>query len=157
MVRILTGCDGMKNFEINTYNRPVTCSKCGGLMVFAGVGEYRCEDCKYVDYDDYGKVRLYIEQNRGATAAQIEKEIGVSQKSIRSMLRESKIEITAESKTFMKCEVCGTDIRSGRFCNKCETAFHRKLEEEERKNHMARLGKGFGLEHEKLGRFNRER
>lgn len=150
----------MNSFDINTYNRPVQCSKCGGMMIFAGVGEYRCEDCKHVDYDDYGKVRLYIESNRGATAAQIEKEIGVSQKSIRAMLRESKIEITAESRTFMRCEVCGDNIRSGRCCNKCETAFHRRIEEEERKNHMARLGKGIGMERESNAtgekRFKRE-
>ena len=41
------------------------CKKCGGIMVFKGVGEYHCEDCNAVDYDDYGKVRLYIEEHDG--------------------------------------------------------------------------------------------
>ena len=27
----------MNSFDINTYNRPVQCSKCGGMMIFAGV------------------------------------------------------------------------------------------------------------------------
>ncbi len=161
MISKLIGCDGMKGFDINTYSRPLTCSKCGGLMIFVGVGEYRCEDCKNVEYDDYGKVRLFIEQNRGATAAQIEKEIGVSQKAIRSMLRESKIEITAESRTFMKCDICGVNIRSGRYCSKCETAFHRQLEEDTRKLHSSHIGKGFGMEKENIGngekRFHREK
>ena len=148
------------DFDINVYNRPTQCSKCGGIMIFAGVGEYHCEDCKNVEYDDYGKVRLYIEQHRGATAAQIESEIGVSQKTIRQMLRDSKIEIAAESKTFMKCEICGVDIRSGRFCKKCETNYHRQIEEEQRKNKLHQVSKGYGIETERgesgEKRFRRE-
>lgn len=131
--------------DINVYNRPVLCSKCGGIMIFKGVGEYQCEDCKNVEYDDYGKVRNYIEQHRGATAADIEKEIGISQRSIRQMLRESKIEISENSRSFMKCELCGTDIRSGRFCSKCETAYHRQIEEEQREQRAMHIGKGYGM------------
>lgn len=145
---------------INIYNRPTYCSECGGTMVFAGVGEYHCEDCKYVAYDDYGKVRLYIEQHKGATAAQIESEIGVSQKTIRQMLRDSKIEIASESKIFIKCEICGASIRSGRFCKKCETNYHRQIEEEQRNQKLHKGSKGFGieLEHGNSGekRFRRE-
>ncbi|MDD2971061.1 MAG: hypothetical protein PHE02_02880 [Lachnospiraceae bacterium] len=134
----------MPVFDVNLYNRPVTCSKCGGIMIFKGVGEYQCEDCKNMEYDDYGKVRNYIEKNRGATAAEIEHEIGVSQRAIRQMLRDSKIEISEGSKSFMKCEICGGDIRSGRFCSKCETTYHRQLEEEQRRQHALNIGKGFG-------------
>ena len=57
--------------SLDAYNIPRVCKECGGVMVFKGVGEYRCEDCGVVDYDDYGKVRCYIESNKGATAAQI--------------------------------------------------------------------------------------
>ena len=130
-------------------------------MIFDGVGEYHCEDCKHIEYDDYGKVRLYIEQHRGATAAEIENEIGISQKSIRQMLRDSKIEIASESKTFLKCEFCGVDIRSGRYCKKCETNYHRQLEEEERLNRAKPGYRGYSLEKENAEegekRFRRER
>lgn len=114
------------------YNIPRVCKKCGGVMVFKGVGEYHCEDCGEVDYDDYGKVRLYIEEHKGATAAQIESAIGVSQRSIRHMLKEGRLEVTKDSKTFLRCEVCGKSIRSGRYCPECETVLHRNLEAEQR-------------------------
>ena len=70
------------------YHIPRVCKKCGGVMIFKGVGEYHCEDCGAVDYDDYGKVRMYIEEHHGATAAQIEDAVGVSQRAIRQMLKD---------------------------------------------------------------------
>ena len=30
---------------LDPYHSPAYCSKCGGVMIFRGVGEYRCEDC----------------------------------------------------------------------------------------------------------------
>ena len=56
-----------------------------------------------MDYDDYGKVRGYIEANKGATAAQIEQAIGVSQRTVRRLLKDGRIEITEGSKVFLRC------------------------------------------------------
>ena len=53
--------EGRDLLRMDEYNRPKTCEKCDGVMVFMGVGEYQCEDCGAIAYDDYGKVRLYIE------------------------------------------------------------------------------------------------
>ncbi|MDE6318136.1 MAG: hypothetical protein K2M22_00155, partial [Lachnospiraceae bacterium] len=79
--------------SIATYNRPTYCAECGGVMVFKGVGEYQCEACGFLDYDDYGKVRNYIEKHIGANAAEASKATGVSQKAIRDMLKEARLEI----------------------------------------------------------------
>ena len=46
-------------------------------MIFRGVGEYKCEDCGNLGYDDYGKARNYIEQHPGANMAEVAKETGV--------------------------------------------------------------------------------
>ena len=133
----------MEAFGVVSYNRPYICKECGGIMVFKGCGEYAFENCRAKDYDDYGKVRNYIEHNQGANAAEIELKTGVSQKAIRQMLKESRLEITADSVAFMRCEFCGTEIRSGRFCPACEVAYHRKKESQ-----MREKMKGFGLETE---------
>lgn len=116
----------------DAYNIPRECGICGGVMVFQGLGEYRCEKCGQLAYDDYGKVRNYIEEHRGATAAQIEEAIGVSQKTIRRLLKEGRLEVTENSRTFLRCELCGKDIRSGTYCPECETKMHRSLEEKQR-------------------------
>ncbi len=136
---------GLKSLkDIDIYNRPTLCKKCGGVMVFKGVGEYKCEECGELDYDDYGKVRAFIERHQGATAAEVEANTGVSQKTIRHMLKESRLEIAHGSAAYLKCEICGTNIRSGRFCPKCELEYHRRREEEQRKLHK-NFDKGFGM------------
>lgn len=131
-------------FFKDEYHIPHTCEKCSGVMVFKGVGEYRCEDCGAVAYDDYGKVRLYIEEHRGATAAQIESAIGIPQRTIRHMLKEGRLEVTADSRTFLYCEVCGKPIRSGRYCPECEIKVHRMMEAEQREKHHKEI-EGFGF------------
>lgn len=118
----------------DAYNIPRQCTICGGVMVFKGLGEYECEDCGQLAYDDYGKVRNYIEEHRGSNAAQIEEATGVSQKTIRRLLKEGRLEIAEGSRTFLRCEHCGKDIRSGRYCPDCEVKMHRSLEEKQREN-----------------------
>lgn len=129
----------------DNYNRPTICPECGGIMIFRGVGEYKCEDCGSLGYDDYGKARNYIEQHPGANMAEVAKETGVSQKSIRDMVRESRLEIAPSSSVFLRCEICGASIRSGKFCSKCETAHHREIEEKARNAKNINMA-GFSLE-----------
>ncbi len=115
------------------YHVPCQCEKCGGIMVFKGVGEYHCEQCGEVAYDDYGKVRLYLEDHKGANVVEVEHETGVSQKSIRQMLRESRLQVAENSRSFLNCEICRKTIRSGRVCPECELIVHRNAEEHMRK------------------------
>ena len=44
---------------------------------------------------------------------------------------------------FRTCEICGVNIRSGRFCPKCEASYHKEKEKQ-----MREKLKGFGLENE---------
>lgn len=146
--------------ELNNYNRPMICEECGGIMIFKGVGEYKCEDCGYLDYDDYGKARNYIEKHPGVTSAQVSEATGVTQKAIREMLKEERLEIAPNSNAFLTCEICGKPIRSGRYCSKCETAYHREIEERARASRNINLS-GFGTERnvgeEGSKRFTRDR
>lgn len=129
--------------EIYDYNIPKACTICGGVMVYKGVGEYQCEDCKELDYDDYGKTRLYIETHKGATTTEIEAATGVKQRTIRAMLKEGRFELRADSKTFLSCEICKKAIRFGRLCPECEINYHRKLEDRERRERQEGM-RGYG-------------
>lgn len=144
--------------ELNEYHRPKVCTVCGGIMVFKGVGEYQCEECKSLDYDDYGKVRLYIEGHKGATASEIEAATGVKQRTIRNMLKEGRLEVTPDSKAFLHCEICGKAIRYGRLCQECEVSYHRREEEKQRKQRQMGIH-GFKIGREDASgekRFKRE-
>ena len=84
----------------DNYNRPTICTECGGIMIFKGVGEYKCEKCGCIGFDDYGKARNYIELHPGATMAEVASETGVAQKAIRSMIKECRLEIAPTSNVF---------------------------------------------------------
>lgn len=129
----------------NLYNRPTVCKQCGGIMIFKGVGEYHCEDCGFVDFDDYGLVRGYIEKHPGATAAEVEAETGVKQRTIRQMLKDAKLEVASDSKAFLRCEICGISIRSGRFCPQCEST-RVKVVDAEKRAKLQIKGTGMGSE-----------
>ena len=121
------------------YKIPRVCEKCGGVLVFKGLGEYQCEECGEKAYDDYGKVRAYIEEHRGATAVEVEAAVGVSQKIIRRLLKDGRIEIAEGSKMFLHCELCDKPIRSGRYCPECEMKMHRSMEEKQREDRNRNL------------------
>lgn len=131
--------------NIDRYNMPVKCDRCGGVMVFQGCGEYKCEKCGNLMYDDYGKVRNYLDAHNGASAAEVAEETGVSQKSIRMMLKDSRIEVAAGSQSFLYCEACGKPIRYGTLCADCEAKMHRQIEMQSRNKKPANIS-GFTSE-----------
>lgn len=102
---------------------PGNCSACGGKLNYRGLGEYACEDCGNIEYDDYGKVRAYLEQHPGALQGEVSRATGVPANRIRGLLQQERIEIAAGSGMFLYCEMCGAKIRSGIRCPACEAKF----------------------------------
>lgn len=127
-----------------SYNKPVVCEKCGSRDVaYRGIGEYICKNCNFLMYDDYGMVRNYIENNPGVTQAEVSKATGVSKSRIQQMLKEDKIEIAPNSSVFMSCEMCGTEIRSGRYCIHCQLKIDKGARDEKREMRKSAITGGF--------------
>ncbi len=150
-----------KPFLLEEMERPSFCLKCRGVMVYKGLGEYECEGCGELAYDDYGKVRKYLEAHKGANVAQISSETGVTHKSIRKMVKDKRFEVMENRGGYLRCEICGVDIKTGRFCPKCEEAYHRKVEDELRnsKKKKSKNMAGYGDNEGESGlkRYTRER
>lgn len=149
----------IRKITLDIVNRPTYCKKCKGVMVYKGLGEYQCEDCEETEYDDYGKVRNYLESHRGANVAEIASATDVSQKSIRDMIKEKRFEVIENKGGYLRCEMCGVNIKSGRLCPQCEVLFHRKLEAEARADRKSGITGGSSFERGESGskRFTRER
>lgn len=149
----------MKRISLDDFHRPTFCNICKGVLVYRGLGEYQCEDCGEFEYDDYGKVRNYLDRHRGANVAEISDATGVSHKSIRDMIKDNRFEVINNAGGYIRCEMCGVNINSGRFCSKCEMLYHRKLEEEARAKRKASISGGSAGVHGENGskRFTRER
>lgn len=71
---------------------PERCEACGGGLRYTGLGEYKCERCGALTYDNYGKVRSYIEKNPGATAIEVSKATGVTKSAIKRLLDNDRIQ-----------------------------------------------------------------
>jgi predicted RNA-binding Zn-ribbon protein involved in translation (DUF1610 family) len=149
----------LRIFVMDGLNRPTYCKSCQGVMVYKGLGEYRCEDCGEQDYDDYGKVRSYLEAHRGANVTEISEETGVSHKSIRNMIKEDRFAVIDNSGGYIRCEMCGKNINSGRLCSKCEMIYHRQLEAEARSRRKPTVAGGSARAGAESGsmRYARER
>lgn len=144
---------------LEDYHRPTFCKKCNGVMIYKGLGEFQCEECESVEYDDYGLVRNYLDKHRGANVAEISSSTGVSHKTIRDMIKENRFEVIEAPAGYLRCEMCGIEIKSGRLCHKCEVEYHRKLEADARakkKNNISG-GSAMATEDEGKKRFTRDR
>ncbi len=100
-------------------NRPVTCEACHGKLFYVGSGRYRCGQCNIEYYDDFGKVKEFLELNGPSPALLIAERTGVSLELIDMFLRKGRIEIIENSKFYINCEKCGCAIRYGRYCPHC--------------------------------------
>lgn len=83
-----------KLIKAEDYERPVRCSKCGQMLKYVGVGEYKCEACGFTEYDAYGLVRAYLEKNPGSNVIQVEMATGVPKKVINGLIRAGKLTVS---------------------------------------------------------------
>lgn len=88
---------------LEDYHAPKQCSKCGShSLQYKGLGEYCCTECENLEYDDYGKVRNYLEINKGTPITVIAKETGVPKWTIRQMVEEERFDICQTGKKVLK-------------------------------------------------------
>lgn len=82
---------------INQDRKLKACPECGHSLEYRGLGEYFCSGCNKMVYDDYGKVRRFVEEYPGATVMQIAQATGVDKSKIRMMVQQEKFVINGSS------------------------------------------------------------
>jgi hypothetical protein len=78
-----------------------------------------CPVCFPVEEEEFARIKEYLSVHPGATSNELMTVIGVSLKSIRRYLKEERLEIVGDNKGFIRCELCGKPLNSGRFCDGC--------------------------------------
>lgn len=96
-----------------------SCIRCGNMFLYAENGKCLCEKCKEEDEEQFQIVKNYIYENPSATILDVSKVTGIRAVRIKSFLRDGRIVIANNSIVFLKCEVCGTNIKFGRICRQC--------------------------------------
>lgn len=103
----------VKNLEVSL------CKRCGRLFKMDVYESELCPNCLKIDEDDFEKVREYLYEHNTATAIEISEQTDVDITQIERYLKNGRLEIPENSPIFIKCEMCGADIRSGRLCSAC--------------------------------------
>lgn len=120
--------------------KPVKCPTCGGRLCYIGGGKYRCPLCGRDSYDDFGKIRKFLQDNGPSPPIIIAQATGVASEVVEafqkknfvtsndvkllSTEKETKIKkpkVFREEKPsyHLKCIRCGDGITSGRYCTTC--------------------------------------
>lgn len=96
------------------------CPSCTNQPMKYIYGEtYECPCCGRKELSDFGKVREFLNESGPQPALIISAETGVKINVIEQFLREGRVEIPDGSSIYIKCQICGTDIRYGRYCPDC--------------------------------------
>jgi len=84
----------MDNLDMYLEEKPEVCPACGGHLKYIGLGEYSCEKCKETVYDDYGKVRSFLELHPGANIVQVSNYTGVPKSKIKQLIDSDRLSIS---------------------------------------------------------------
>ena len=103
------------------------CRKCRRLFNYIG-GQPICPACKEALEADFQKVKKYIQDNRNCSVSQVAEACEVEEGQIRQWVREERLMFAEGSVSGIACEVCGTPIVSGRFCEKCKAGMINDLQ-----------------------------
>lgn len=95
------------------------CQNCKNLFNYPGFGSKYCPECRKIDEENRAKVKEYLREHGQANMYEISLATEVSEKNIKQYLRDGMLEIPDGSPIYIKCESCGCDIRSGRWCPAC--------------------------------------
>lgn len=101
------------------------CTRCGKIYIHIGIPI--CRDCKQEDEEDFQSIKNFLKEEPGASIKEVEDGTGVDSKKIIEFLKEGRLEVTEANNLFFNCERCGSQIKTGRFCQKCTADMDREF------------------------------
>jgi hypothetical protein len=106
------------------------CARCHRIFEKVAFEEV-CPECFPIEEKEFKRIKEYLSEHPGAGSNVVMSELGVSLKSIKRYLREDRLEIVGDNKGFIRCELCGKPLNSGRFCESCYREGQEILRKEE--------------------------
>lgn len=103
-----------------------TCRRCKRLFNYV-VGPMICPVCREEIEQEFQVVKKYIDENRNCDINEVAEACDVDPQQIRQWIREDRLQFSEDSQVGLNCEMCGTMIRSGKYCDKCRTQMTNNL------------------------------
>ena len=95
------------------------CKKCGRIFNYV-LGPVLCPACKDEMEQVFQNVKKYVHEHKGANIPEVAEACDVDVQQIYQWIREERLEFADDSMIGIACELCGTTIKSGRYCDKCK-------------------------------------
>lgn len=99
-------------------NLKINCEQCGAALIGVRSGQYQCTKCGAIEYDDFGKIRKYLDEHGPASKEEIMKETGVSKAVVIEYLKEQRLMVSGKGNNV--CVLCGARIAAGTLCIDCK-------------------------------------
>ncbi len=94
------------------------CTNCN--MPFNQVrNEEQCPACAASGDATFRRIKEYLYEHQGASASELVSVLGVSMRQIRQFLREDRLEVVGDGYSGLRCDKCGVNIKTGRYCESC--------------------------------------
>jgi uncharacterized protein len=93
------------------------CPKC--KKTFVKIKEPICPECFKEEEAIFEKTRNFIKENPKVSLDVVSLELDISVKKIQKYIKEGRIDVSESEGITMKCDSCGKNINSGRYCDKC--------------------------------------
>lgn len=98
----------------------VRCQKCKQMYELVSIHNKYCPSCTQREHEKYINVRTYVKDNPGISVRQVADDLGVNASLVLRYLKEEKLEIAGGTNVYLKCELCGAEITTGRYCQSCK-------------------------------------
>lgn len=98
----------------------INCKECGKL--FSSAGQKVCSDCRQSEEEKFELVKNYLWDNPNSTVKKVAEETGVEEDLIIKFMRDDRLAAEGLLVDYkLKCKHCGTEIKTGLFCNGCRS------------------------------------
>ncbi len=86
------------------------------------MGLNKCPDCAspFEGPNKAQAVRDLVKENPGISASYVSSLTGLPTTEIVKYIRQEVLEFTSDSSGYLKCEDCGKEIKTGKYCNSCK-------------------------------------
>lgn len=95
------------------------CRKCGKIFNYV-TGPSICPQCREAQEARFQDVKKYVMENKGSGIQDIADNCEIEIPQIQQWIREERLVFSEDSPISIECEICGTMIKTGRYCNKCK-------------------------------------
>ncbi len=105
------------------------CRKCSKIFDNKGVlGLNRCPEClakgnEVIGVNKAQYVRNLVKDNPNISAGEVSSLTGLSTSEIIDYIKIEVLELSKDSQAYLKCEECGEEIKTGRYCRTCKSKY----------------------------------